>query len=239
MYRNDFCAVIFDLDGTILDTLEDIAVGTNHVLRLAGFPTHPIEAYRYFVGNGVDMLIRRALPAEISAQLPPPSAEQEGEACHIFQRLKAELAEYHKKNGEGFFTRPFSGISALFQELQKRQIPLAIFSNKPEERVLRSIPHSFPHISFFRILGAREGFPLKPDPTVVLSVARDANLTPEKIIYLGDSDVDMQTAKNAGMYAVGAGWGYRGEKELRQAGANLVIKEPAELLDLFDLPAKS
>lgn len=258
MHAVSFRAVIFDLDGTLLDTLEDIAAGTNHVLAAAGFPTHPVAAYRRFVGNGVEMLLRRALPPEVTAALPPaaacagPDAEANGgsggrpgsPACSdrsetggtadsaLLPRLLDMLADYHREH-EGVFTRPFPEIPDLLAGLRARGVALGVFSNKPQERTERAIAEFFPDTPFFGVRGARPGVPLKPDASGVLALAGEGGFAPDDVAYLGDSDVDMRTAINAGMYAAGAGWGFRGEEELRLAGAAEVFRRPLALLRLF------
>lgn len=228
MKQTAYRAVICDLDGTLLDTLEDIAVGTNHVLSRAGFPTHPVAAYRHFVGNGVEMLLRQAVPPEISSRLKVDDPE----ALRIVHGLIKDLAAFHKTN-EGDLTRPYPEIPALLTALAGRGIKLGVLSNKPHPRVTNSVPQFFPGIPFFRLQGATPDFPLKPDPAAVLAMTAAEGLRPEETIYLGDSDVDMRTARNAGMFAAGAGWGFRGEAELLEAGAERVFKHPLELLELF------
>lgn len=248
MHAVSFRAVIFDLDGTLLDTLEDIAAGTNHVLAAAGFPTHPVAAYRRFVGNGVEMLLRRALPPEVTAGLPPAAtpAGPDGAPCNgrlasgtegaaspaLLPRLIGMLADYHRER-EGAFTRPFPDIPELLAALHARGVALAVFSNKPQGRTERAVADFFPDTPFFEVRGARPGVPLKPDARGVLAVAGEGGFPPEEVAYLGDSDVDMRTAINAGMYAAGAGWGFRGEEELRLAGAAEVFRRPLDFLRLF------
>lgn len=220
-----FRAVIFDLDGTLLDTLEDIAAGTNQVLAAAGFPTHPVAAYRRFVGNGVETLLRRALPPEVTAEESPALPS-------LLDRLLGGLADFHREH-EGTFTRPFPDIPDLLAGLRARGVALGVFSNKPQGRTERAIAEFFPDTPFFEVRGARPGVPLKPDAAGVLAVAGAGGFAPKDVVYLGDSDVDMRTAINAGMYAAGAGWGFRGEEELRLAGAATVFPRPLDLLRLF------
>lgn len=233
MHTSSFRAVIFDVDGTLLDTLEDIAVGTNYALTRAGFPVHPPDAYRRFVGNGVETLLRRAAPPDFSSRLPDKDGKGgEPEAARVFTRLLTDLADYHK-TGEGDATRPFPEIPELLAALVKRGVKLGVLSNKPQNRVEHSIPLFFPDIPFVRIQGATPEYPLKPAPAAVLAVLAGAGLSSHETVYLGDSDVDMQTARNAGMYAAGAGWGYRGERELTSAGADRVFSHPLELLEIL------
>ena len=148
-------------------------------------------------------------------------------------RLLGLLAECHRER-EGVFTKVFPGIPELLAVLRERGAGLAVFSNKPQERVERAVAGFFPDTPFFQVRGARPGVALKPDPHGVLAVAREGGFAPEEVVYLGDSDVDMRTAINAGMYPAGAGWGFRGEEELRQAGAAEVFSRPQDVLRLFD-----
>ncbi len=231
MNKTSFRAVICDLDGTLLDTLEDIAIGTNQALNQAGFPTHPVDAYRQFVGNGVEMLLRRAMPQELAARLPLPPISNETEntpEVAVLRRLLAALDEHHKE-GEGHFTRPFAEVPELLVGLLSRNLAIGVFSNKPQARVAISVSTFFPHIPFFCVCGAQPGVPLKPDPTALVALIRDKGFSPCEVMYLGDSDVDMQTANNAGMFGAGASWGYRGREELRLAGADQVFDTPLDI----------
>jgi len=210
--------VIFDLDGTLLDTLQDLADSMNQVLAERGLPTHPTESFRRFVGNGVAKLVSRALP-------PGKRSEAVTSDC-----LKAFLNEYDRNWNRK--THPYSGVPKLLDDLTERKIPMAVFTNKLQDFAERCIREFLSEWRFASILGQRDGLPGKPDPTGALEIAAQLNVPAQEFLYLGDSDVDMKTALNAGMVPVGALWGFRTEKELREAGAVRLISRPEELLDV-------
>lgn len=212
-----FRAVIFDLDGTLLDTLADIADSVNAALRSADLPEHPIEAYKSFVGEGVPSLVKKAFPASALAD--------GGQERHI-KAVRAEYAERWKNQ-----SRPYPGVPELLDELAKRKLPLAVLSNKPHEFTMKNVEALLGRWSFSAVLGAPPDGPFKPDPTGALSVARELDVAPSAVLYLGDTGIDMQTALNAGMHPIGALWGFRGAEELRSAGAKALIKAPMEFLD--------
>ena len=214
-----YAAVIFDLDGTLLDTIEDLADSMNAALQGEGHVAHAIDAYRYFVGDGIENLVRRALPE---------SARDE----ESVNRGKAAMeAEYNKRwNAK---SRPYTGVPELLDELTQRQIPIAILSNKPEPFTLLAVNELLSPWTFFPIRGARPDTPRKPDPTSALVVAEELGVEPAKCLYLGDTDTDMKTAVGAGMYALGATWGFRLGEELLRTGAQTLLDEPMELLELL------
>ena len=219
MKMHDCRAVIFDLDGTLLDTLGDIAESANRVLEARGFPVHPQEAYRRFVGDGSKILITRALP---EAQRTP----QRIEAC-----LQAFIRDYN--NNWDRATRPYDGMVDLLQGLETRNTRMAVVTNKPHQFTTVMMEHYFASSPFDPILGQRDHIPKKPDPQQALAAAAHMGIPAAQCIFLGDSAVDMQTAQRAGMQAVGAAWGFRDVPELVQAGAGAVIDHPLELLDLL------
>ncbi|MCG6879891.1 MAG: HAD family hydrolase [Deltaproteobacteria bacterium] len=212
----EYKAVIFDLDGTLLDTLEDLADAMNRTLEERGFPSHPVEAYRYFVGNGVAKIVSRTLP--------PDKQDKELMADCI----KAFLVEYDRNWNRK--TRPYDGVAELLDALTLKQIPMAIFTNKPHAFAELCVHEFLSRWKFKAVFGQRDGYPLKPDPAVPREIAGMLNISPEQFLYLGDSDADMKTAVNAGMLPVGALWGFRSEEELRDAGAVELISRPADLL---------
>ncbi len=214
-----YAAVIFDLDGTLLDTIEDLADSMNAALQGEGHAVHAIDAYRYFVGDGIENLVRRALPE---------SARDE----ESVNRGKAAMeAEYNKRwNAK---SRPYTGVPELLDELTRRQIPTAILSNKPEPFTILAVNELLSPWTFFPIRGARPDTPRKPDPTGALVVAEELGVEPAKCLYLGDTDTDMKTAVGAGMYALGATWGFRLGEELLRTGAQTLLDEPMELLELL------
>ncbi|NLG84752.1 MAG: HAD family hydrolase [Firmicutes bacterium] len=215
-----FRAVLFDLDGTLLDTLEDLADSMNAVLCRMGFPAHPVESYRYFVGDGMEILVRRALPEGKRGD------EETVRAC-----VEAMRAEYGRRWAEK--TRPYEGIPTLLEVLRASGILLAILSNKPEEFTRLAVAHFFPNRPFAAVRGLLPGGPRKPDPAGALAIAAELDLPSSSFVYLGDTGTDMETAMAAGMYPVGALWGFRTAEELLAHGAKKLITKPTGLLDLF------
>jgi phosphoglycolate phosphatase len=212
----NFKAVIFDMDGTLLDTLADLADSMNQVLKNLGFPEHPREAYKYFVGQGMDILVRKALPPEhLNESLIPQCIEA----------MREEYGKIWDRN-----TRPYPGIPELLDALTQRKIPMAILSNKPHDFTRFVAAKLLAKWTFPVILGARPGVPKKPDPAGALEIADILKLSPKEILYLGDTGTDMQTANAAGMFPVGVLWGFRTKSELLAEGAKVLIKHPQELL---------
>ena len=207
-------AVFFDLDGTLLDSVQDLADATNSALRAFDLPEHPVHAYNYFVGDGFEMLIQRAAPADADPELR--------------QRVMEQAREAYRRNWANTST-PYEGIPEMLEELQKRAIPLAVLSNKPHEFTLATMRHFFPAFRFARIQGSPPDLRAKPDPALALKMLRELGLAAHNVLFLGDTNVDMITAVNAGMLPVGVLWGFRPEEELRQHGARLVLGKPAEL----------
>ncbi|NVL89691.1 MAG: HAD family hydrolase [Desulfobacterales bacterium] len=214
-----FKAVIFDLDGTLLDTLEDIADSANSALMKYGFPVHEVDAYRYFVGEGMTTLISLALPAE----------KRNNDI--IADCVKAFRENYSRNWNVN--TRPYDGVPELLDALAARHVKMAILSNKPDDFTKHCTREFLPNRNFEMILGRRDGIPRKPDPVGALEIAESLNITPSRFLYLGDSAVDMKTAVRAGMFPVGALWGFRPLDELREHGARAVIERPMELLGLL------
>jgi phosphoglycolate phosphatase len=211
--------VIFDLDGTLLDTLEDITDSMNQVLEGRGFPTHPEEAYLRFVGNGADMLVSRALPNEHK------NDEMLVEEC------LNEFRKIYETNWNNM-TMPYDGIPELLDTLKRENIKIAVLSNKPQQFTDLCVNELLADWEFDYVLGHREGTPLKPDPKGAVEITEKLGISAEDFILLGDSDIDMKTAINAGMFPLGALWGFRTEQELLDSGALKVILHPLELLDL-------
>jgi phosphoglycolate phosphatase len=213
-------AVLFDLDGTLLDTLEDLADSMNAVLASRGHPTHAVASYRYFVGDGVEELARRVLP-EASA-----NDELEVKACVLAMRDEYG-ARWNRK------TRLYPGISELLDGLTEKGVLLTILSNKPHAFVQEIAAHFFKRWHFIATNGARPDVPRKPDPSAALAISRATGVGPEGFLYLGDTNTDMRTAVAAGMYPVGALWGFRLEAELREAGARSLAARPEDVLRLL------
>ncbi|MDO9530189.1 MAG: HAD family hydrolase [Syntrophales bacterium] len=213
-----FQAVIFDLDGTLLDTLEDIANSANSMLTGYGFPAHEVDAYRYFVGDGVTMLVSRVLPAE------KRNDDTIAECIKVFREIYSRSWNVN--------TRMYAGIPELLDALTVKRVKMAILSNKPDDFTKLCVNELLPNWSFEMILGQRDGIPQKPDPRGAHEIAENLGISPERFLYLGDTGVDMKTAINAKMFPVGALWGFRPPDELRKHGAKALIEQPMELLTL-------
>lgn len=222
MNEKNYRAVIFDLDGTLLNTLADLANAANAALHSAGYPQHPVAAYRQFVGNGLRMLVRRALPAGEADRIGPTD----------FEALVKRTGDNYARDW-AVTTQPYPHIPELLQELRRRGIPLAVVTNKPHEWTLRMLEYYFPDAPFQFIQGALPDLPHKPDPAGALNAARHLGIVPNESLFVGDSNVDMLTAHNAGMTAVGVDWGFRGSKELQESGADRILYDPLELLTFF------
>ena len=193
-------SVIFDLDGTLLNTLEDIAESLNCVLREMGLGTHPMDAYRYLVGSGAEELVIRALP--------PGKRDQE----LIAECVEAFRVEYRRN--WNVRTRPYEGVPELLDALKERGTRIAILSNKPHEFTTLCVRQYFPGYDFAAVLVEGEGIPLKPDPTGALEISRRLGIPPGEFIFVGDTGTDMETAVRAGIFPLGVLWGFRPEKEL-------------------------
>ena len=211
-------AVIFDLDGTVLNTLGDLRAATNHALEVRGLPPHSMEEIRQFIGNGIRLLICRAMPegtpeAEIDAALDDFKAYY---AAHIHDR-----------------TVPYDGIPQLLTALRKRGIQVAVLSNKIDSASQQLIEYFFPGKTDV-VFGEHVGVPRKPDPTSCRMVMQQLGVQPEQVLYVGDSGTDMQTAKNAGLYAVGVTWGFRSKEVLLEYGADVLVHRPEQILQILD-----
>lgn len=216
-----FKAIIFDLDGTLLDTLEDLSNAANRVLERNGFPTHNTDAYRYMVGDGAVVLMRRALP------------EDKRNDVTILDCVRAFREEYER--GWKIQTRPYDGVAEMLNALAVHGVKMAVLSNKPDEFTRRCVTEYLSRWTFALVLGQRDTVPLKPDPSGATEISRFLNILPSQFVYLGDTAIDMKTAVAAGMYPVGALWGFRSGQELLENGARLLIKRPPELLHLLDI----
>ncbi|NQU46551.1 MAG: HAD family hydrolase [Chlorobium sp.] len=213
-------AVIFDMDGTLLDTLEDIAATLNSVLASHAYPVHSIEACRYLVGSGMRELIRKALP--------------EGEATP--ERTETLLGELLEAYGEHWnvLSRPYAGIAELLDGLETRGIPKAILSNKADHFTKLCAEHLLEGWNFDVVMGHHDGIKHKPEPEGALLIAEHLGVAPSEILYVGDTGIDMLTATRAGMYPAGVLWGFRPEHELLEFGARSLASHPAELLELLE-----
>ena len=211
--------ILFDLDGTLLDTLEDIAFSMNAALARFGGRPLPVDEYRRHVGQGLDVLAWRVLP------------EDRRDDDTVRQCVAAMREVYATRWAHA--TRPYQGIVALLDALKNRRLPMVVFSNKAHDFTVRIVTHFFGTETFSSVLGGGK-FPFKPDPAGARHVARTMRVKPEDVLYVGDSDIDMQTAMNAGMYAIGVTWGFRSRRELLENGARTLIDRPEELTGLID-----
>jgi phosphoglycolate phosphatase len=208
--------VIFDLDGTLLDTIADLAESANHALKQLGYPTRDVEKIRTFVGNGVNKLLFRALPDEEKTE-------------ENMMRMRTHFVPYYDAHNADL-SAPYPGIVALLEELQAKGLRMAVASNKYQEATVKLVKHYFPMIDFVEVLGQREGINVKPDPTIVFDILQKAGMSKEETLYVGDSGVDMQTAINAGVDAIGVTWGFRPRTELEDFHPMGLIDQAEELL---------
>ena len=212
--------IIFDLDGTLLNTLNDLADSVNEMLNAHQWPNHPIEAYKTFVCDGAEMLIRRAIPDNKFDD----------------EQIKQLTREYKSiyKNRMFLKTKPYDGIMNLLAELKKRSYSINVLSNKPHQETVMIVEKVLNYYKFDIIQGAQNEVPKKPNPAAALMIAQQLKILPNKVLYVGDTNVDMQTAVNAGMFGVGVLWGFREKKELEDSGAKIIISQPKELLKIID-----
>lgn len=208
--------VLFDLDGTLVNTLDDIACAMNRALRLHGLKEYPVHDYRYLVGNGAKVLAARAV----------------GERQDLAQAVLKDYQAYYETHSR-VLSAPYAGIQELLRGLRERQVRCMVLSNKPDADTRQVISHYFGDGLFACVRGQREGVPLKPDPSAALEIASEAGIQPENMLYLGDTSVDVTCARRAGMHAVGVTWGFRERAELEEAGAEAIIDRPEELFRLF------
>lgn len=209
--------VIFDLDGTLLNTIADLANSTNYALVKNGFAPHQLSEYNYFVGNGINKLFERALPEE---------ARNEE---NILKIRKDFLAHYDCHNMD--HSTPYPGMPDLLLALQEKGLMIAVASNKYQAATEKLVPHFFPNIRFVSILGQREGVKTKPDPEIVNDILRASNVSKEDTLYVGDSNVDMQTAINSGVDACGVVWGFRPVSELESYHPKFIARRAADILE--------
>ena len=211
-------AVLFDLDGTLTNTLEDIADAMNRSLRLHGLPEWPLDAYRYLVGDGAKKLAERAV------------RDRQELALSVQQEYQAYYQEHTRVK-----TQPYDGVPEMLRAMQDKGLKLAVFSNKPDADTKNVVAHFFPDIPWAAVRGQIEGVPVKPDPTGALAVAEALQIPPAEFLYLGDTATDMHCAVNAGMLPIGALWGFRTAEELQSSGARQLVQHPMDVLSCLEL----
>lgn len=215
-----FKGIIFDLDGTLLDTIETIAFYSNKALEKYGFNAIDTKEYNYFVGDGAVELVKRML------------AFRGSQNEEVFEKVFAEYNMLY--NSDTFYkTNIYDGINELLSGAKEKGIKLAVLSNKPHEATIDVIKRFFGEDTFDFFYGAREGIPLKPNPTSAIMLAEELGIKKEEMIYVGDTGVDMKTGKSAGFYTVGVLWGFRERKELEENGADVIVAHPTEILKLI------
>jgi phosphoglycolate phosphatase len=215
--KRDIRAVMFDLDGTLADTLVDLANATNWALTHLGCPTHSVESYRHRVGDGAQELCARALPAD-----------RQGLLDEVL-RLMRQHYDQHCFD----LTKLYVGTPELISALTERRYRLAVLSNKPDDFTKRMIAHYFKPSPFDAARGQLPNVPLKPDPTAALQIAQELDIPPAHWLYLGDTNTDMRTACAAGMHAIGVLWGFRDRDELVESGAEHIVAKPEDVLKLL------
>jgi len=219
MNENKLKGIIFDLDGTLANTIEDLADSMNRVLTGEGFPTHSCDAYRYFVGGGVRNLIRLSLPEACRSEMVI-------DRCYNLMMTDYRDSCFIK-------THLYDGVPEVLDKLRIRGIKMAVFSNKVDELTQLFVKELIGSEKFEIIVGARPTIPIKPDPAGALLISKHLGIDPSNMGYIGDSNTDMLTANRAGMFAIGALWGFRTKEELIESGAKKVLSHPLELLELF------
>ena len=209
---------IFDLDGTLLNTIDDLGHAANYALEKNGYPTHSIASYPFFVGNGVRRLIERVLP-------------EDARTVNIVDRLLVHFKEYYNEHNTDF-TVPYQGIPELLNKLSAHGVAIAVASNKYQQATEKLINHYFPNISFVAVEGQKDNVPVKPDPSIVFEILSKAKMPKADTIYIGDSGVDMEMARRACVDSVGVTWGFRPEKELIESHADNIVNSPSEIAAL-------
>ena len=212
--------VIFDLDGTLLNTIDDLGHAANHALQQHDFPTHSTASYPFFVGNGVRRLMERVLP-------------ESSRNDQIVETMLKDFKAYYDEHLTDY-TKPYPGITELLEDLRDKGVKLAVASNKYHAAVVRLIEHAFPTIDFVAVEGQKEGVKVKPDPSIVFSVLAQAHVEKADTLYIGDSGVDMETARRACVDSVGVTWGFRPIKELNEYHADAIVNSPQEIVGIVE-----
>lgn len=210
--------VIFDLDGTLLDTIADLAYSVNSVLVRHGFHTHQVESYKRFIGDGMAMLIQRAVGGNC----------RDEEITKLVSELKDEYAKNWNRE-----TKPYPGMHDLLKELSHKKIKISVFSNKSHEFTVAMVEYFFPDIAFSTILGLQDWIPRKPDPYGALLIAHTMQLEPSQIAMIGDSATDVEMAHACGMYSIGVSWGYRPVALLLQHHPHAIANTPGDIIRII------
>lgn len=210
---------IFDLDGTLLDTIGDLAASCDAVMQMNGLPQHTTDEYRQMVGRGIQRLVEAAIPEQM--RLP-----------EYVEKVRRDFVAYYLDHID-LHTHPYNGIPELINAMTERGVKIAVASNKFQAGTERLIRSFFPDVEFVAVLGQRVGVPLKPDPQIDLEIIEAAGVEPSETLHIGDSGVDMQTAHAAGVRAVGVTWGFRSREELTESGADVIVDHPEEILNLL------
>jgi len=212
-------ALIFDLDGTLLNSLVDIMDSVNIVLTEYNLPTHSLDEYKMFIGNGIEVLAKKALQEKLN----------DNEFDNFLKKVKKIYSQRQILK-----TQPYDGIRDMLKTLNAKQIKTAILSNKPNEFTQQVVSHFFTDIKFDIILGSRVNVPRKPNPQAVFEILGQLNLKKNQAFFVGDTSTDMQTGKNAGLKTIGVSWGFRSVQELKQNGADFIVNKPSEILELVE-----
>lgn len=210
--------VIFDLDGTLLNTIDDLGTAANHALTALGFPTHPITAYPYFVGNGITRLLERVLPED----------HRDHASVEVARKYFKEYYDQHLTD----LTRPYPGIVDLLRDLRANDINIAVASNKYQKAVEELVNHFFGDLTWAAVEGNKDDYPVKPDPSIVFDILGKCPTPKSDVLYVGDSGVDMETARRACVESVGVTWGFRPAAELRRFYADHIVSTTSEILTL-------
>ena len=210
--------VIFDLDGTLINSIEDLGQAANYALSKNGFPTHSLASYPFFVGNGVRNLIRKALP-------------EENRNDTTIDSLLKDFKEYYDDHNVDS-TKPYDGIMELLKQLQEQGVKLAVASNKYQKATEKIVSQLFPDIKFVSVQGQQDGVNVKPDPSIVFKILGVALVPKAEVLYVGDSGVDMETARRACVDSVGVTWGFRSEKELNEYHADRIVHRASDIFDI-------
>lgn len=210
--------IIFDLDGTLLNTIADLGDACNYALRKRGYSEHPLSAYNYMVGNGVHNLVQRAAPDATGEEL---------------EKLLNLFREYYDEHCI-VKTKPYPGIKELLDTLQKKKIKLAVASNKYQSAVSKIINHYFPEIKFDAVYGERAGIPRKPDPSSIFAILNESPTLKQEVLMVGDSAIDIDTARRACVESAGVTWGFRPVSELRRAFADNIVSNTTELMEIIE-----